>query len=119
MTGYPLTFVTLSGVAVMISAMTTQIKKQERERLESEREAMRANLLRAMSHDLRTPMNGILGFSDLAKSESDPEKLREYLTKVDFSCHQLVSLLDDLFAMSLIDSGELRIRLAPADLQIV
>ena len=53
MTGYPLTFVTLLAVALIVSAMTTRIKRQERLRLETEREAMRADLLRAMSHDIR------------------------------------------------------------------
>ena len=42
-------------VAVMTGALTTQIKQQEKTRAESERERMRANLLRAVSHDLRTP----------------------------------------------------------------
>ncbi|MDO4812042.1 MAG: DUF4118 domain-containing protein [Eubacteriales bacterium] len=61
MTGYPLTFLTLLAVSIMISTMTTQIKKQERLRMETEKESMRANLLRAMSHDIRTPLTSIVG----------------------------------------------------------
>ena len=60
-TGYPLTFVVMLATAVMVSALTTQIKWQEQIRLEVEKEKTRANLLRAVSHDIRTPMNGIIG----------------------------------------------------------
>ena len=55
-TGYPLTFVVMLATAVMVSALTTQIKWQEQIRLEVEKEKTRANLLRAVSHDIRTPL---------------------------------------------------------------
>lgn len=48
-------------VATVTSALTTKIKEHEKIRAESEREAMRANLLRAISHDLRTPLTSIYG----------------------------------------------------------
>ena len=60
-TGYPFTFLAMLTVSMMISAMNTQIKKQERLRIETEKEAVRANLLRAMSHDIRTPLTSIVG----------------------------------------------------------
>lgn len=59
--GYPLTFFTMLSVSLLISAMTSQIKQQELIRTETEREIMRANLLRAVSHDLRTPLTSIVG----------------------------------------------------------
>ena len=58
-TGYPLTFVVMLATAVMVSALTTQIKWQEQIRLEVEKEKARANLLRAVSHDIRTPLTSI------------------------------------------------------------
>ena len=58
-TGYPLTFVVMLATAVMVSALTTQIKWQEQIRLEVEKEKTRANLLRAVSHDIRTPLTSI------------------------------------------------------------
>lgn len=68
--GYPLTFVGLIIIAILTSTLTSHLKKQtlilnERERLlmEAEKEKMRANLLRAISHDLRTPLTGIIGTS--------------------------------------------------------
>ena len=68
--GYPVTFVGMTVVSVITSAMTTKFKKQsqmlnEREKLlmEAEKETMRANLLRAVSHDLRTPLTAIIGLA--------------------------------------------------------
>ncbi len=60
-TGYPLTFAVMLTVAVIVSALTTQIKQQEQIRLQMEREQMRANLLRSVSHDIRTPLTSIVG----------------------------------------------------------
>ena len=50
-------------VATITGALTTKIKEQERVRYEAERERMRSNLLRAVSHDLRTPLTSIYGAS--------------------------------------------------------
>ena len=59
--GYPITFISMAAVAVITSAMTTQIKQQEKIRADTEKEKMRGNLLRAVSHDLRTPLTSIVG----------------------------------------------------------
>ena len=61
MTGYPVTFLTMLSVSLIVSTLTSQIKQQEQLRMETERETMRANLLRAVSHDLRTPLTSIAG----------------------------------------------------------
>jgi two-component system sensor histidine kinase KdpD len=59
--GYPVTFLTMLAVSVITSTLTTQIKQQEKLRVETEKEKLRANLLRAISHDLRTPLTSIVG----------------------------------------------------------
>jgi len=61
LSGYPLTFLTFLMVSVITSTLTTQIKQQERLRAENEKEKMRANLLRSVSHDIRTPLTSIVG----------------------------------------------------------
>ena len=60
-TGYPLTFVVMLVVSVVISTLTTRVKQTERLRYEIESEKLRADLLRALSHDLRTPLTSIYG----------------------------------------------------------
>ena len=60
-TGYPLTFIVMLTVSISVSALMTQIKMQEHVRLKAEKERMRANLLRAVSHDIRTPLTSIEG----------------------------------------------------------
>lgn len=62
---YPLTFAVMLLVSILVSAMSSQLKKQERLRFEVENEKMRANLLRSVSHDLRTPLASIIGSSSL------------------------------------------------------
>ncbi|MBR3296304.1 MAG: DUF4118 domain-containing protein, partial [Firmicutes bacterium] len=59
--GYPLTFFTMFSVSLVVSTMVTRVKNQEKARIESEKEKIRANLLRAISHDLRTPLTSISG----------------------------------------------------------
>ena len=59
--GYPLTFMTMLAVGFATSTLTARLKAQEKLHMESEREKMRANLLRAISHDLRTPLTAISG----------------------------------------------------------
>ena len=59
--GYPLTFLTMLAIGCVVSALTSRVKAQERAFVESEKEKVRANLLRAISHDLRTPLTSIGG----------------------------------------------------------
>ncbi len=61
LTGYPLTFATMLAVSVSVSMLTSRVKEQEELRLEAEKEKMRGNLLRAVSHDIRTPLTSIVG----------------------------------------------------------
>lgn len=68
--GYPVTFVAMMVIASITSTTTTHLKvqtkilsKQEKMLMEAEKEKMRANLLRAISHDLRTPLTSIIGTS--------------------------------------------------------
>lgn len=59
--GYPITFVTLFVVGILTSAMTVRSRDQQRLRTENEKERTRGNLLRAVSHDLRTPYGHFRG----------------------------------------------------------
>ena len=69
--GYPLTFMVMLVVSVVISTLTTRVKQTERLRYEIESEKLRADLLRALSHDLRTPLASIEGADSLLLEQPD------------------------------------------------
>ena len=81
-------------------------------------QANRANeaksaFLSNMSHDIRTPMNAIIGFTVLLDREAgSPEKVREYTRKISASGHHLLSLINDVLDMSKIESGKTSLNIA-------
>ena len=105
--GYPLTFTVMLCVSVLVSAMSAQLKRQERLRFEAKNEAMRANLLRSVSHDLRTPLASILGASsvllndrELGRSEREEmllgiQKDARWLTRVTENLLSVTKLNND------------------------
>lgn len=70
-TGYPITFTAMIVVALLTSTMTTRIKRQEQLGAQMKVENMRANLLRAISHDLRTPLTSIIGAAEYILSDRE------------------------------------------------
>lgn len=88
----------------------------------AEREAKEANkakseFLSNMSHDIRTPMNAIVGISKLMEHErNDPEKLEYYIHKVQGSSRHLLSLINDVLDMSKIESGGVTLNHEPVSL---
>ncbi len=70
-----------------------------------------------MSHDIRTPMNAIIGFTSLAESHVDQqEKVKEYLRKIVVSSEHLLSLINDVLDMSRIESGKVKVEEKPLHL---
>ena len=60
-----------------------------------------------MSHDIRTPMNAVLGFTTLlARDAGDPAKVREYTRKIAASGQHMLSLINDILDVSKIESGK-------------
>ncbi|MBO4679607.1 MAG: response regulator [Lachnospiraceae bacterium] len=71
----------------------------------------KTTFLNNMSHDIRTPMNAILGFTNLAQKHIDSrEKVADYLEKIEQSSEYLLSLINDVLDMSRIESGNMSIR---------
>ena len=69
-----------------------------------------------MSHDIRTPMNAITGYTALAKKHvQDPEYVSDYLHKIEISSQQLLSLVNQVLEMSRIESGKVVLSEEPAD----
>ncbi|MDO4991161.1 MAG: response regulator, partial [Eubacteriales bacterium] len=66
--------------------------------------------------DIRTPMNAIIGFTNLARKETEPAKIYGYLDKIDSSSQHLLALINDILEMSRIENGKIELEYAPLDL---
>ena len=83
---------------------------------EQAKQASRAksDFLANMSHDIRTPMNAIIGLATVGKLEvENPVKMREYLNKIEISSHLLLDLINDILCMSAIERGKMKINNEP------
>ena len=111
--------VVMAAVAVMTSALTTKIKKQEAMKVEAESEKLRANLLRAISHDLRTPLTTIYGSSTALRENGEslsPEQRDKMLSGIQKDSQWLVRMVENLLSITRIDSGKVQIAKVPTAL---
>ena len=77
----------------------------------------KTTFLNNMSHDIRTPMNAIVGFTELAKTHIDnKEQVQDYLGKISVSSQHLLSLINDVLDMSRIESGKMTLEEAEVHL---
>ncbi len=115
-------------VFVELSRMQREIRKQAEERVALAEEQSRrivaeeanqakSRFLANISHELRTPMNGILGMLELALSEKLPDNLRGYLATAKDSAETLLILLNELLDLSRIESGKFSLDSAPFKLR--
>ena len=71
-----------------------------------------------MSHDMRTPLNAIIGMSELVqKNLDDPQKAAEYMEKINFSSKQLLNLINDILEMSRLEQGKISLDYQQFDLK--
>ena len=108
LSGYPLTFLTFLVVSIMTGTLTAQAKQQERLRAENEKEKMRANLLRSVSHDIRTPLTAILGATSavLENPEMSPEDRSFLLEDVRDDAQWLIRVVENLLSITRIGSDQ-------------
>lgn len=112
----------LNGYHQDITETMVTRKKQEQSIMELLERVRRANsakseFLSHMSHDLRTPINGILGMlSILEKSQDNPEKQKECRRKIRVSAEHLLSLVNDVLQVSNLESGRPTVTTEPFDL---
>ena len=99
-------------VAIVTCALTKKITYAEKLKADSEREKMRANLLRALSHDLRTPLTTIYGSSAMLLENfdrfSDADR-RKLLQGIRDDAQWLVGMVENLLSVTRLDNGELRL----------
>lgn len=118
--GYPVTFLGMLAISVITSTATTRMKHQkadldEREKklAEAEKERIRANLLRAVSHDLRTPLTSIIGSSASYMEDyedlTDAERL-ELAANINEDANWLLNMVENLLTVTRIqnDSGKVK-----------
>ena len=116
-----LSFITIALI-IIYNVYSTLTKRESKAAAEKEaaEEISRAKgtFLSNMSHDMRTPMNAIIGYTTLAKAKGvSEEKMREYLEKIEISGQHLLSLINDVLEMSRIESGKQELELVPFDLR--
>ena len=112
--GYPLTFIGMLAISLITSATTTTLKQQrqaiaerEKELAEADKEKLRANLLRAVFHDLRTPLTGIIGssssylenYQDLSETERT-----ELVTNIKEDSEWLLNMVENLLTVTRIQN---------------
>ena len=74
----------------------------------------KSDFLSRMSHDIRTPMNAIVGMTKIAFSHiKEPEKMEDCLKKIELSSQHLLSLINDVLDMSKIESGKITPNISP------
>ena len=110
--GYLLTFATMLTVSIVVSILTSRIRQQEQLRLVAEKEKMRANLLRAVSHDLRTPLTSIVGSTSAILDNALPaEKQQELLQDVNNDAQWLLRMVENLLAITRMSGKETRLNM--------
>lgn len=97
-------------LAANINGINEGFKQAVHNELKNER--MKTELITNVSHDIRTPLTSLITYTDLLKTETDPEKIQEYINILDQKSKRLKVLTDDLFAAAKASSGDI-----PVDLQ--
>ena len=129
MYGYLVTFGGMMIISSITSVTTTQLKEKnkilkERDKmlLEAEKETMRANLLRAVSHDLRTPLTGMIGMANAylegGDHMSESEK-REMVTNIREDANWLLNMVENLLTVTRIQVGDTKVNTNPEPLEEV
>ena len=104
------------AVSIMTSTLTTRIKMQEQLRMESEKEKMRANLLRAVSHDLRTPLTSIYGACSTVIENYDSLEKEQTMKLLNDACSDaqwLNRMVENLLSVTRIDSEKVTVQKTP------
>lgn len=114
MAGYPITFIAMFTISIITSALTSNMKVQakilsERDKMlmEAEKEKMRANLLRAISHDLRTPLTSIIGSSTVYldnQTRFSEEEKSDLVAHILEDSNWLLNMVENLLSVTRINN---------------
>lgn len=115
-TGYPFTFLTMFAVSVVVGMLTEQVKRQSRIEAEAGAEKMKANLLRSVSHDLRTPLTTIIGSTGAVLENYDKfsdDVKRDLIGQVRDDAQWLMRVVENILSITRITSGPVHIKKSP------
>lgn len=112
----------VASLAIMFSIYSTIAKREkqmEAEKIKAEEVSRAKSLfLSNMSHDIRTPMNAIVGYVNLAERDGVTfDQMKDYLDKIRISSNNLLALINNILEMSRIESGKMQIDLMETDLK--
>ena len=107
------------GLVVMLyiqNIVRKNHEEAEREKIRAiERSNAKSKFLFNMSHDIRTPMNAIIGYTDLALKEKSSPEVHDYISKIKRSSTHLLTLINDILEMSRIESGKMELDPVPTN----
>lgn len=114
--GFPLTFLVMMTISILAGALASRAKQVEATQRQMEREKMRGNLLRGMSHDIRTPLTGIVGATDVLLEQDEsltPQQRRELLRSVNEEARWLMRITENLLSITRIDGENASVKKTP------
>lgn len=120
LTGYPITFIETLSISLIVSTMTSHMIRQsqilaehEKQLMEADKEKMRANLLRAISHDIRTPLTSIIGTSssyiDNTTALSSSEKT-ELVKHIYDDSNWMLNMVENLLSITRIQNNTTKVK---------
>ena len=107
-------------LSLITSALTTKLKKWQEIKAEGEREKMKANLMRAVSHDIRTPLTTIYGSSSAMLDNYDilsDESKQKMITGIRDDSQWLIGMVENLLSITKIDGGNIKLIKSPTVLE--
>ena len=106
-----------SIIIVLLSCLGSLWLYRRKARQAQSASMAKSNFLSRMSHEMRTPMNAIIGLSNMAAETHDPAKIKEYLGNIRISSQHLRQLVDDVLDIAKIESGKMAHVSAPVNLR--
>jgi len=96
---------------ISVSIGRKQAEEGIKDALEKARESdrLKSVFLGTMSHEFRTPLNTIIGFSDIIDKDTPPEEVLDFVNTINISGKRLLGIVEDVFGISLIETGEIKI----------
>ena len=101
--GFPLTFIVMMFISVVTGMLTSRAKQVEILKREAERERIHSNLLRAVSHDIRTPLTGIVGATDVLMEQEEmltAEQRHQLVSAANEDARWLIRIVENLLSIT-------------------